>query len=164
MAIEFTHEKGWKQGLYDLIHPEKYIGDKNKIVYRSAWEKEMHKFLDNNPNIIQWCSEPFAIPYVKPTDGEVHRYFPDYYIKYKDKYGKIHEEIVEVKPRSQRILREGASRAEVVDYYVNQAKWKYAKAWCDAHGLTFSVMSERPDASNRHNFRKRKIRKIRARR
>lgn len=164
MTTRVKHPDGYEQGLYTLTHPEKYIGNPNTIRYMSSWELEMHIFLDNNPNILEWSSEPIIIPYVKPTDGQVHRYFPDYYVKYTDKYGNVHHEIVEVKPRSQRTLREGASRKEVIDYYVNQAKWKYAKAWCEERGLKFSVISEHPGASKvNKNFKRRKIKKVRRR-
>jgi len=165
MTTEVTHPDGYKQGLYTPANPRKYIGNLNTIRYMSSWELEMHKFLDNNPNILEWSSEPIVIPYIKPTDGEVHRYFPDYYVKYVDKYGKVHHEIVEVKPRSQRTLREGASRKEVIDYHVNQAKWKYAKVWCEERGLEFCIISERPGAGRgQQNFRKRKIKRAGKRR
>jgi hypothetical protein len=162
MTREVKHPQGWTQGLYDLVNPGKYIGNKNAVVYRSGWEKEMHHFLDCNPNIIAWASEPFAIPYIKPTDGQVHRYFPDYYVKYKDKYGNVVEEIIEVKPKAQRVLREGASRGEVIDYYINQAKWKYATLWCKERKLIFRVISERMGATKTHTFKKRRMKKIRA--
>ena len=91
----------WQQSKYYPKHPEKYVGDINDIVCMSRWEKEFNIFLDNNPNILQWSSETIAIPYVKPTTGRVHRYYPDYYIKYRDKNNQIHEIIVEVKPKNQ---------------------------------------------------------------
>lgn len=160
MTTHVRHQKGWHQGLFTPANPQKYLGNPNAIRYMSAWEKNMHEFFDRNDNVIQWCSEPFAIPYIKPTDNRVHRYFPDYYVKYKDKYGQIVQEIVEVKPRSQRILREGASRQEVIDYAINQAKWKYAKKWCEERGLKFSVVSERSDTAERRTFGPRKLKKL----
>ncbi len=161
--MEVIHEKGWKQGLYVLVNPEKYLGNKDFIRYMSGWEKEMHRFLDYNEDVLQWCSEPIAIPYIKPTDGQVHKYIPDYYVKYRDKYGKIREEILEVKPRSQCVLREGMSQTEMVDFAINQAKWKYAREWCAMRGLGFTIISETPKSSKKQSFRGRKIKKLRAR-
>lgn len=133
----------WKQCIYKLKNPDKYIGgNKEYIRCMSSWEIEAHTFFDTNANILAWASEPLPIPYVKPTDGKVHRYFPDYYIKYLDKYGNIIQEIVEIKPHAQTVLRENASQIERVEYSINQAKWRYAKAWCDAHEINFRVMTE----------------------
>ena len=163
MTTEFKHEKGWRQGLYTLKNPDKYLGNKNYIRFMSSWEKRMHEFLDSNPNVLAWCSEPLAIPYIKPTDGLKHNYIPDYYVEYQDADGNIKRKILEVKPRAQRVLKEGMSKLDVINFHINQAKWTYAKAWCDAHGLEFEVISETQDASNKRSFRKRKLKKLRAR-
>jgi hypothetical protein len=39
------------------------------------------KMLDANENILEWSSEGIAIPYVKPTTGRVHRYYPDFWVR-----------------------------------------------------------------------------------
>ena len=56
-------------------------------------------YCDNNPNILEWGSEEIIIPYKSPLDKKVHRYFPDFFIKYKNSSGKIIREIIEVKPK-----------------------------------------------------------------
>ena len=56
-------------------------------------------FCDNNPSIIEWGSEEVIIPYRAP-DGRVRRYFPDFYIKVKEKTGKLTKYIIEIKPRN----------------------------------------------------------------
>ena len=43
-------------------------------------------FCDNNPSILQWGSEEIIIPYRAP-DGKVRRYYPDFYIKVREKSG-----------------------------------------------------------------------------
>ena len=58
-------------------------------------------YCDNNPNIIEWGSEEIIIPYRSPVDRKVHRYFPDFYIKYRTSNGEVKREIIEVKPKSQ---------------------------------------------------------------
>ena len=58
-------------------------------------------FCDNNPSILEWGSEEVIIPYRCPTDGRVHRYFPDFYIKVRERTGQITKYIIEVKPKKQ---------------------------------------------------------------
>jgi hypothetical protein len=91
----------YSQGWYTPKNPEKYVGDVTKIRYMSSWEYELHKFFDNNTKILRWSSESIAIPYIKPTDGRLHKYYPDYWVEYVNRDGKIIREIIECKPRSQ---------------------------------------------------------------
>ena len=137
--------KTFKQGVYKLRHPEKYIGDPNKVVFRSSWELEMHRFLDNNAKVLRWSSEELSIPYVKPTTGRVHRYFPDYFVEYENAHGEIVREIIEVKPSNQVDLsgRKRLSEYEKVTYAVNKAKWIAAQQFCDKRGIKFSILTER---------------------
>ncbi|GAG84814.1 unnamed protein product [marine sediment metagenome] len=141
--------KRYKQGRFIPRHPEKYIGNVKSIRYLSSWELRFDQFLDNNPNVLQWSSEEIAIPYIKPTDGKVHRYYPDYWIKFKDKHGKEVQEIVEIKPDAQtrQPTRQGKKRRqqlyETITYAINMAKWKYAKLFCDKHGVKFRIVTER---------------------
>jgi hypothetical protein len=108
----------------------------------------VHKFLDGNPNILEWSSEEIAIPYIKPTTGRVHRYYPDYWVKYKNKAGQIVEEIWEVKPDNQtkqptrRGKRQKQQLFETLQWEVNKAKWKAAKTFCDKHGFVFRIITE----------------------
>ena len=46
-------------------------------------------YCDKNDNILEWASEEIAIPYRSPVDNRVHRYFPDFYMKVKERGGKI---------------------------------------------------------------------------
>lgn len=132
----------FKQGYYIPKHPEKYRGDVTKIRYMSSWEQRFNVFLDNNANILEWASEEIVIPYIKPTDGRVHKYYPDYYIMYKNKSGDIIREIIEIKPKNQVVLRKKANVYEQIQFAVNDAKWAAAKAFCDHHGLIFRIISE----------------------
>lgn len=135
------------QGKFELKHPEKYIGDVNKIRYMSSWELSLHKFMDNNPNILKWSSEPFGIEYLKPTDNRIHRYFPDYYVEYINKSGQLCKELIEVKPSKQ--TKKSRSRTaksklyEDIQYAVNLAKWKACKHFCDKKGLYFRILTEK---------------------
>ena len=135
----------FKQGFYPLRNPEKYVGDPSKIVFRSSWELEMNKFFDNNPNILQWSSEEIAIPYIKPTTGRVHRYFPDYWIKYRNGEGEILQEIIEVKPHVQVHIN---SKCRITDYdrlmyAINVAKWEAATQFCKKNNIKFRILTEK---------------------
>lgn len=135
----------FKQGFYQPRNPSKYIG--NHIpVYRSSWELEVHKILDNNPNILRWASELIPIPYVKPTDKKVHRYFPDYYIEYKHRDGSFRKMILEVKPASQTKASVNTNRRrrllENIEVAINCAKWQAAVKWCSQRGINFKVATE----------------------
>lgn len=137
----------WKQGKYKLRHPEKYKADSDNVIYRSSWELKMHKFLDENPYIIEWCSECIAIPYLKPTDRKIHKYYPDYYLKYKNKKGQIIQEIIEIKPQKQtkktRKRKFKERLYEEIQYSINQAKWQSAQHFCNKYGLKFRIVTEK---------------------
>ncbi len=137
----------YRQGYFVPQHPEKYIGDVTKIRYMSSWEHNFDLFLDNNPNILQWASEEIAIPYIKPTDGKVHKYYVDYYVKYKTKDGDIRTELVEIKPHNQtKVSRSRNPRTKLYEdltYIVNQAKWEYAKKFAEERGWVFRVVTEK---------------------
>jgi hypothetical protein len=138
----------FKQGLYIPKHPDKYVGNINAIRYMSSWELHFHKFLDNNPNILQWSSESIKIPYVKPTTGRVHIYFPDYWLKYVTKHGELLEEIIEVKPEKQvhQPTNYGSRKTQVYNqlaFAINTAKWKAAGLYCQKKGIKFRIITEK---------------------
>mgnify|MGYP001255491249 CR=1 FL=1 len=79
------YSKNLHQGKFNPQNPQKYRGDRTKIVYRSSYELKFMKWCDLNDNIKEWGSEEIAIPYRSPIDGKIHRYFPDFYIKVNNK-------------------------------------------------------------------------------
>ena len=81
--------KHYKQGYFVPTNKDKYVGDITKIRYMSSWEHDFNKFLDTNPNILRWSSEEIVVPYIKPTTGKVHRYYPDYCIEFTKPDGQI---------------------------------------------------------------------------
>ena len=80
-------------GKFKPVNYRKYKGDPTKIIWRSLWERKFMTYCDANPSIIEWGSEEIVIPYISPVDGKVHRYFPDFYIKYVNKQGQTLREI-----------------------------------------------------------------------
>ena len=128
----------------------KYKGDPSNIVYRSLWELKFMNYCDKNENILEWGSEELWIPYVSPKDNRVHRYFPDFYIKYKNRQGKIQKSLVEIKPLRQTKKPNMSPKRktktwmnEVVTYGVNQAKWKAAEEFCEDRLWDFKILTEK---------------------
>ena len=130
------------QGKFVLRNREKYLGN-GVPTYRSGWEFTFMKFCDEHPSIISWASESIRIPYRNPLTGKNTIYVPDFFIVYRDKNGKKHAEVVEVKPKNQ-TMREnvGKSRYNQEQYILNMAKWEAANKWCKQHKLRFRVVSE----------------------
>lgn len=130
------------QGKYQLMNPEKYVGNK-KPTYRSSWEYTFMKFCDTNPAVQKWASEAISIPYKCPITGKSTIYVPDFFIQYMDKDGAMHVELIEVKPRNQTIKEKvGKNRNNQIEYVRNIAKWRAAQAWCKAQGIKFRIVNE----------------------
>ena len=137
------------KGKYRPTHPEKYKGDPTNIIWRSLWERKFCVYCDSNTNIIEWQSEEFCIPYRSPIDNKVHRYFPDFFIKYKDTDGKIKSSLIEVKPLRQTTPPAKPKRqtkkylSEAFEYAKNQAKWQAAREYCKDRMWEFKVLTEK---------------------
>ena len=127
---------------------KKYKGDPTKIYYRSLWERRFMVYCDNNPSIVEWGSEEIIIPYKSPLDKKIHRYFPDFYIKYVNSKGQAIREIIEVKPKSQckpppvpkRQTRK--FKQKVLPYIINQAKFEAAEEFCKDRKMGFRILTE----------------------
>lgn len=136
------------KGIYKPSNPKKYIGDPNNIIYRSLWERKFMYWCDHNENIMKWSSEEIWIPYLSPLDRRVHKYFPDFYIKYKTKEGIVKESLVEVKPKRQVEGPKPQKRMtqkqmyELKEYAKNQAKWAAAKEFCADRRWEFQILTE----------------------
>ena len=135
-------------GKFQPSYPRKYKGDPTNIIYRSLWERRFMIYCDTNEKILEWGSEEIIVPYRSPVDNRYHRYFPDFYIKVKDKNGKIKKMIIEIKPSKQTVPPTKPQRqtkkyiAEVYEYAKNQSKWEAARDWCADRGYEFKVITE----------------------
>lgn len=140
---------GTRRGFFKPSHPEKYEGNVDSIIYRSGMELRLMKHLDTHPSIIKWSSEETVIPYVKPTDGKVHRYFVDFKITRKLKTGEIRVCLAEVKWSSATAPPKTPKKktrrffAEQVAWQVNQAKWAEAKKVCERNGWEWFLITEK---------------------
>lgn len=138
--------KKFTQGLYAPRNPHKYVGDPTKIRYMSSYELETHKFFDGNERVLRWSSEEIAIPYIKPTDNRVHKYYPDYWVEYVNKDGVIVQEVIEVKPVAQTRAPRANSKHKLYEQLtlaVNLAKWQAAQAFCVKRGWKFRIITEK---------------------
>ena len=137
------------KGKYYPSYPRKYKGDPTNIIYRSLWERKFMVYCDKNESLLEWASEEIAIPYRSPIDNRVHRYFPDFYMKVKERGGKVKRYVIEVKPAKQtkppvkpKRQTKGYIR-EAYEYAKNQAKWKMAREFCADRQWEFKVVTEK---------------------
>jgi hypothetical protein len=137
------------KGRYKVKNPDKYVGNANKVVYRSSWELKCMNYFDRNSNVIQWSSEELAIPYISPIDKKPHRYFPDFVIQVISKDGSKKTLMIEVKPEKQTKPPEKRKRTtkryieEVRTYGINTAKWRAAEEYCADRKWEFKILTER---------------------
>lgn len=108
------------------------------------WERNVMRWCDENPDIIEWASEELTIPYINPLSGKRARYYPDFYIKFKD--GEI--KVVEIKPyketrppippkrKSKRFIEEQNT------FVLNAEKWQNASIACTKNGMKFEIWTE----------------------
>lgn len=138
------------KGIFKPENPQKYKGNVDNIVYRSLWERRAMKYFDQNPKVVEWSSEEkhFIIPYICKTDGNWHRYFPDFLVKIEED-GKIVTYLVEVKPSKETRPPKKQQRKtkkyinEVLTYAKNHSKWEAAKKKCKEEGWKFVFLTEK---------------------
>lgn len=132
------------KGKYRVKNIKKYEGDPTKCIFRSLWERQAFRWLDEHPKVIKWSSEEVIVPYKCKTDGKMHRYYTDLKIKMAD--GKTY--LIEIKPEAQTKEPKVRSRKtkkyinEVLTYVKNQSKWEAAQEYCENRGWVFQVWTE----------------------
>jgi len=142
-------EGGYQQGKYRPKNPDKYHGDCSNVIFRSSYERKIFEYCDLNESVIYWESEEKVIPYLDPITGRMKRYFPDVFIKYKDKEGNIRKVLIEIKPKRDLIEPEKNPKRRTKSWVYrvqtwarNQAKWAAAKNWCEDRGYEFKIFTE----------------------
>lgn len=107
------------------------------------------RYLDEHKDVLSWASEELAINYLSPIDKRVHRYFPDFLVKKKNKDGSIEVVMVEIKPSKQTVAPNEVNKkkkqyiSEVLTYAVNEAKWKAAADYCLDRKWKFLIITEK---------------------
>ena len=110
------------KGLYRPTNPKKYVGDVNKIVYRSLLERKFMLYCDRNPDITYWASEELA------------------------KGDKI---LIEIKPSRQckppktPTKKTRAFMRSSFEYIKNRAKWEAATRYADDNNAKFKLITEK---------------------
>lgn len=138
------------KGRFRPSNYHKYKGDPTKVIYRSLWELKFMRYCDLTDNILEWSSEEICIPYISPKDNRTHRYFPDFYIKAKQRDGSILKSLIEVKPfkQTQKPNMKPKRKTknwlnEIVTYGINQSKWKAAEEYCEDRMWKFQILTEK---------------------
>lgn len=137
------------KGYFRPTNPAKYRGDPTNIIYRSSYELKFMMYLDRHPNILEWASEEFCIPYRSPVDNKIHRYFPDFYVKKRNQDNNIEVLVIEIKPQVQtkppkvQTVKTRRYIREVITYGINDAKWKAAEAFCEDRNWKFVKLTEK---------------------
>ena len=131
-------------GRYRVKNLQKYVGNPSAVRYRSLWERQVFRWLDDNKNVLSWNSEEVVIPYRCKTDNKLHRYFMDLYVKFND--GKTY--LIEIKPKKQTQPPKQPSRKskkylnEVMTYVKNLSKWTAAESYAKDRGMIFQIWTE----------------------
>ena len=138
----------FKQGIFKPINKAKCL-NKSDIVYRSGLESKLMMQLDKNSNVISWSSEAVIIPYWKPGENRIARYFVDFYAKLKIG-DTVKEYLFEVKPHRQiskpvanKNKKQSTILYENIQYAINTAKWKAAEEYCAKKGYKFLIITEK---------------------
>lgn len=136
--------------IYTPENPDKYVGKDSTIICRSSYEEKFCRWLDINSNVLEWASEALEIPYFDPIQKKKRRYYPDYYMKVKNKDGKIEKFIIEVKPYKETIAPKKHGRKkqrtllrEQKTWVTNKAKWNACINWCKKQGYQFKLITEK---------------------
>jgi len=132
------------KGKYRVKNIKKYEGNPSNCIFRSLWERQVFRWLDDHPKVVKWSSEEIIVPYRCKTDGKMHRYYTD--LKIKMDNGKTY--IIEIKPKAQ--VKEPKVRSrktkkyinEVMTYVKNQSKWEAAREYCNDRGWEFAIWTE----------------------
>ena len=154
-----------KQGWYRVLNPNKFINQMQEsksvmkstriiegfleINFKSSLELRCIRYCDMNIHITKYSLEPFAIKYLSPKDGKIHRYFIDFFIE----FSNGQKFLVEVKSSGETAspkLPGKKTEKAILNYQkalqtfaVNSAKWESAKSFCKEKGLTFIILTEK---------------------
>jgi hypothetical protein len=131
------------KGRFIPKHPEKYLGNVNKIMFRSSWELRFLQWLDSTAAVKRWGSEEISIPYLHPFDMKVRNYFPDIVVLYTHKDGSLRKEIIEIKPHKETVATPKMTERDATALRVNKAKWIAAAEYASKNGATFRVVTEK---------------------
>jgi len=144
----------YKNGVYNLINPKKYLGDPSLIWFRSGWEYKLYYYMDTEPRVLKWNVEGITIPYQMEEKGRwsTHSYHPDCYGEILGNDGVVRKVAIEIKPKNEteppimpkKITAKSLETHEyrLRTYLKNINKWKAAKEYCNKRGVEFFLLTE----------------------
>lgn len=160
MSKSGPNKKGkYHTGYFSPRNISKYIGNIEKIIYRSGWEFKFMMFCDKNDSILKWSSEPLRIPYTCPVSKDKFGnpkkrvYLVDFWLEVLTVDGSIKKYLIEIKPLQQLIkpkpLIDKITEKKLQNYntalatwLVNREKFSTATKYCDSMGWKFSVITQ----------------------
>jgi hypothetical protein len=141
------------KGKFKPQNYQKYKGDPTKIIYRSLLERRFMVYCDTNASILEWSSEEVVVPYISPVDNRYHRYFVDFWMRYRDIDGNLKSVLIEIKPaiQTQPPKRKDTPTGrptrrflnEVKTWGVNQAKWEAATEYAKDRNWEFRIITDK---------------------
>ncbi len=138
-----------KKGYYEVRNPSKYLGNPQKVIYRSSWELVVCNWCDGSVEVEAWGSEEIFVPY-KGVGNRSHKYYIDFIIRMKGGLTLL----VEVKPKHQVTLpvkkvvgtsgtiRRTVHRRALSTYGKNIRKWDAAERYAVRHGMKFEIWTQ----------------------
>jgi len=132
-------KKKWKQGIISPNEVTKVFSALRyePIIYRSSWELNFIRALEENSNVKNWGSECVEIPYL--YHGTKHRYYPDFLVEAVS--GEIY--LIEIKPYTQSHLAESISKYDKKSCCKNLVKWTAANKFAKSRNIRFLVLTEK---------------------
>lgn len=163
----------YKQGIFTITNRSKYIGSKDPA-FKSGLEERVMNYMDKNSSVLKWAYEDpkMVVEYFLPTDGRIHRYYPDFYMEAIGSSGTIKKFLIEVKTLKEipedylkemygskledkefkrNLLKEPKSKLSKskenynrkrLTVLQNKAKFDAAKDFCKKNGMTFKVITQ----------------------
>jgi len=162
------NNKNYKQGNFIPKNKDRVLKLNNEggIYYRSGLEYKFMIYLDNHPDVIQWCGECISVPYqlthFENGNAKIknHTYYVDFFYRMKYADGSIKEVVVEVKPQQEynmvQALKEGklvvpekgTKKLKNFEFtlkmaHKNMAKWNTIIEWCNKKGYEFIIITDK---------------------
>lgn len=132
----------YHQSIIDPKTTKKYYDclKSEPIIARSGLEVNFINYVESNPSVKKWASEPIQIPYFSRLDNKQQNYYPDYVLENKDG-NKV---IVEVKPYAQTKKPKPTDSAWLKQAWIkNCDKWAAAKAFAEKRNMKFIIVTEK---------------------
>ena len=125
MPLKSGKKKRRRKGHYHRgVHISPIAGE---CKHRSGWELKYMVHLDSDVNVTNWSYEKLIIEYISNIKtGKIRKYYPDFYVEYKD--GSC--VVVEIKPKRK------------LDQAIIKKKIAAAEQWCVTHGATYKILTE----------------------